>query len=101
MVKNQKPPWNFSLKNNLNYQVFQALDLIKRQKLKNIQIENVGNAAQHQESDMSKESIYEFFEEMENDHHGQNSKKIKANFFAFTLEQLKNVLKIWNKGGFY
>jgi len=52
------------------------------------------NAAQNPESDMSKESIYEFFEEVESDFHGQGSKKTKQSCFAFKLEQLKNVFQI-------
>jgi len=64
------------------------LELIKKQKLKNIHLENILAAAFNPESNMSKEIIYSFFEEIENE-----GKKNKQSFFPFSLDQLRNGLK--------
>ena len=63
--------------------MFQGLELIKKQKLKNVHIDSIV---------IAKENIYSFFEEIE--YEFQTGKKPKQNFFSFTLEQLKNSLKI-------
>ena len=72
--------------------MFQGLELIKKQKLKNVHIDSIVIASQNPENNMSKENIYSFFEEIE--YEFQTGKKPKQNFFSFTLEQLKNSLKI-------
>lgn len=67
------------------------MDLVKKQKLKNLNLEVIVAAASNPESNMNKENIFSFFEEMETDIQG---KKAKQNFFSFTLDQLKNNLKL-------
>jgi len=57
-------------------------------------LENIITGSQHPECNMTKENILAFFEEIEYDHQIQSGKKNKQSMFSFTLDQLKNSLKL-------
>lgn len=68
--------------------------MIKKQKLRNIPLENIIAVSQFFECNMTKENICAFFEEAEYENQIQFGKKTKQNMFSFSLDQLKNGLKL-------